>query len=65
MTMTQGWREKINDELADKNELIKISVMHLVNSNIKLKYSYCANFVHFNILLKKRSKGSKMDFLYV
>jgi len=48
-----------------KNQAREISVIHLINSNIKLKYSYYANFLYFSILLKKRSKGSKMDFLYI
>jgi hypothetical protein len=27
-----------------KNKLLKISVIHLINSNINLIYSYCANY---------------------
>ena len=48
-----------------KKEAREISVMHLINNNIKLKYSYNANIKHFNISAKKRLIVTKMDFLYV
>jgi hypothetical protein len=52
-----------NDNMAGKNEIVKFSIIHFINSNIKLFYVYNANFKCFNFFEKNAPIVYNMDYL--
>jgi hypothetical protein len=56
---------KRTDYLAEENEIVKISVIHFINNDIKFVYSHFTNYQCFNFFQKTGLKHQKWIFFNV